>query len=182
MNMAMFQKGSSIPKYKVHTSFNIAIFQIVLPMMQIQGVLPPEEPTVIKRASICRRSQSHRLPRTLRCGVLEGDILSNKILSFNNHTPTTKRPSPDQTRLLMVLDFGSGVAPGDDGGLGIGSGESDEVLGFGDVNGFPVDTGRDLDDGPDPVAQRDGVNRRLNRPVLAGAVAGDTEHAANRRH
>lgn len=40
MNMTMFQKGSSIPKYEVHTSFNIAIFQIVFPMMQIQGVLP----------------------------------------------------------------------------------------------------------------------------------------------
>lgn len=63
---------------------------------------------------------------------------------------------------LMVLDFGGGVAPGDDGGLGIASGESDEVLGFGDVNGFSVDTGRDLDDVSDPVAKRDGVDRRLN--------------------
>lgn len=141
MNMAMFQKCSSISKYKVHASFNIAIFQIVLPIMQIQGVLPPEEPAVIKCASVSRRSQSHRLPRSLWRGVLESDILSNKILSFNNHTPTPKRPGSDQSRLLVVLDFGGGVGPGDDGGLGIGGGESDEVLGFGDVNGFPVDTG-----------------------------------------
>ena len=35
----MFQKGGSIPKYKIHASFYIAIFQIMLSMMQIQGIL-----------------------------------------------------------------------------------------------------------------------------------------------
>lgn len=78
----------------------------------------------------------------------------------------------------MVLDPGSGVVPRDDSGFGFESGEGYEVLRLGDVNGFPVDTGRDLDDGPNPIAERDRVDRLLNRPVVAAAVAGDAEYSS----
>lgn len=39
VDMTMLQKNSAITKNEVHTSFNIAIPQILLPVMQIQGIL-----------------------------------------------------------------------------------------------------------------------------------------------
>lgn len=181
MDMAMFHKGSRIPKYKIHTSFNVTISQILLPIMQIQGVLPPEEPAIVKGASIRRHPNCHRLPRPLGCIVLKRDILRNKIFPFNYYTPTPKSACPNHSRLLSVIDAGCSVVPGDDGGFRTESGEGDEVFGFGNVNWLSVETWRDLDYGPHSVMERYGIDGRLDCPVLAPAVGRHTQDS-RRRH
>lgn len=39
VDMTMLYESSTIPKYKIHTSFNIAIFQILFSIMQVKSIL-----------------------------------------------------------------------------------------------------------------------------------------------
>lgn len=78
----------------------------------------------------------------------------------------------------MVIDSGGSVVPGKHSVLGAESGESDEILGLGDIHRLPVDSRRHPNHRPPNVAERHGVDRLLHRLEICGSVLCHREYAS----
>lgn len=78
----------------------------------------------------------------------------------------------------MVINSGGSVVPGKHGVLRAESGESDEILGLGNIHRLPVDSRRDPNHRPANVAQRHGVDSLLHRLEICGPVLCHREYAS----
>lgn len=81
----------------------------------------------------------------------------------------------------MMVDVGGGVVPGEDCGLWAASGEGDEVLGLGHVDGLPVYARRHTDDGAASVAEGDRVDGVLHAQELSSPLPANGENTRWRR-
>lgn len=106
----------------------------------------------------------------LRGGILEGDVLGDEILALHDGAPAAEGAGADDAGRLVVLDLGGGVVPRQHGGLGADSGERDEVLGLGHVEGLAVDARRHPDHGAARVAEGHNVYGFLHRAAVGAAV------------
>lgn len=115
VNVAMLQKHLRVSEDEVHTALNVAIPEVLPPVVQIRRVLPTQEAALVERAPVRRSPNCDRLAGALRRRVLEGDILGDEILPFHDHSAACERPRADHLRGLVVLDTCSRVRPRQDG-------------------------------------------------------------------
>lgn len=82
----------------------------------------------------------------------------------------------------MVIDFGGGVIPGEDGVLGAETGEGDEVFGLGNIHRLSVYAGSDGNHSARSVAERHGVDGLLHRPVIPAPVLRNPHYPPRHLH
>lgn len=115
VDVAVLHQHLGIAEDEVHTALDVAVAEVLPPIVQICGVLPTQEAALIERAPVCCNPNCDRLARALRGRILKGDILGDEILPLHDHRATCECPCADHLRRLVMLDACGRVRPCQDG-------------------------------------------------------------------
>lgn len=95
VNSAVLKDCTCIPKDEINISFYPAILIVLLALISVQSILPPQKTATVESTIISRNADSrclrvvvkiHRLWST----VFKGDTLSYKVRALHNHRWTVK--------------------------------------------------------------------------------------------